>query len=291
MEKTRRNALLNALALAVIASCGEMSAGRCVSAFYGQTGKWSWMGIGIAGVLFGLLMGGILRLKRRTGANTLAEVYTGIFGRKAGAVVTALHVAFSAFAACALLGKAAETAELALPFHRAAYIGAISAAIFSLLVWRQGASGIRKLGCLCFAALAAVMFALLVSGKLPSQNTMHFYVELELENKPWAAVLLALIHASMAAGMCAAAAVRLYPAHIKPGLAGFVSAIAFAMLMASGNGVFSVFPREINALRYPFTALSASWGAAGFYIFALMRYLECVACLAGIFCMLPAVRK
>ena len=291
MDKMRRSALWNALALAVIACCGELSSGRCVSAFYAQAGRWSWRGIGVSCIVYGFLMGGVIRLKRKTGACSLKSVYTGTFGRRASAAFMALHAAFCALAAYALMGKAAETAALALPFHKAGCAGAVCALIFAVWMSRNGVSAMRKAGCALFAVLIAAMLALMTSGELPGRNSLHFYVELGLENNPGAVVLLAVIHGCMAAGLCAAAAVRLFPTHIRPGFAGLVCAAAFGMLMMIGNGVFSVFPKEINALRYPFVALSAPWGTAGFYIFALLRCMESTFCLAGVFCMLPAKHK
>ncbi len=290
MAKLRRDALGCAAALAAMSCCGGLSSGRGISAFYAQTGRCAWPGIGVASAVYGLLMAGILRLKRRTGACSLPAVYAGVFGRRAGAALAVLHAVFYALAAYALLETAANAAELVLPFHNANVIGVFSALLFSLWLSLGTNHGVKKTGCICFVIFAALILALAIFGKMPDGNVLHFYVKLKLADKPWAAVLLAVVHASLAAGMCAAAAVRLFPMHIRPGFAGFVSAAAFALLMSAGNAVFSVFPKEINALRYPFVPLAQSWGTAGFYIFALSRWLESVVCLCGIFCVLPEIK-
>ncbi|MBQ3574477.1 MAG: hypothetical protein IJA26_02320 [Clostridia bacterium] len=286
MGNYRRNILAIAATLAVMAGCGMLSAGRCVSAFYAQTGVLSWMGIGISCIIFGFLMGGIVRLKRKTGAGSLPALYAGLFGKRAGAAFTALHAAF--FAACAwvLMSAASDAFALLLPLHHAGLIGMVFALLIALWLSRS-CGAVSRFGGSCFLLLACLMPALAAFGRMPSKSTLHFYVELMLENRPWAAVLLAVIHASLAAGMCAGAAVRLFPAHIKPGAAGMASAAAYGFIMAAGNVVFCIFPPEINALKYPFVALTGEWGRAGHHICALIRYAECILSLCGICCALP----
>ena len=130
-------------------------------------------------------------------------------------------------------------------------------------------------------------FVVVVFGKMPGRDTLHFHVVLKLENGVYAAVLLAAVHASLSAAVCAAAAVRLFPMHAKPRFAGLISAVAMGAMLSAGNLVFCAFPPEINALKYPFAALSDGWGKAGYHICLLVRYAESVISLCGICCVLP----
>ena len=279
MRDMRRNAVKTAVSLAAMSGCGALSTGRCISAFYAQTGGASWLGIAVGCILYGLMIGGAVRLKRRTGAGGLAEVYAGIFGKTAGAVFTALHAAFFTIAAYALLGAAAETASLLLPVHHADAIGIAAAIVTAFFISRVSSSVIKACGGVCFTALAALMLALMARGKMPGRETLNFYVRLKLNNNIPAAVLLAAVHASLAGALCAAPAVRLYQPYVKPHFAGCASAAAMAALLMLGNAVFAAFPPEINALRYPFAALSGGWGRAGYYFCGLARYAEIIISL------------
>lgn len=287
MEKRFCETLRTAATLTVASSCGALSTGRCISAFYAQTGAFAWIGVCAACIVYGCVVGGTMHLKRKTEVHSLAEMYIGTFGGKIGAVFTALHAVFFAFAGVALLRTAADTAALALPLHYAERIGTLFALAAALWLSRRKARFITNVGSAYFAVLIAMMLALIAFAKAPSKDALNFYVSLRLENNICAAVLLGAIHAALAGGMCASAAIRLYPIHARPCFAAFLSAMAFATVLLCGNAVFAVFPQEINALRYPFVALCASWEKIGFYLSALTRYFETLISLTAVFCMLP----
>lgn len=280
----------SALALAVISCCGAMASGRCISVFYAQAGRCSWAGILLSAVVYGFLMGGIARLKRRSGAGSLAGFYTGIMGRRAGVLLMLLHGLLYALGLCWIANSVGNASALMLPLHHADGIGICTALAAGMMAAAGGVRRMRICGTACFLLLTGFVLTLLLYGRMPGTGELHYYVDLKLEKAPWGAALLAIIHASLAAGMCAAPAVKLFPVCLKPSTAGMMSAAAFAALLACGNSVFALFPRKIIALSQPFAAISGEWGAAGYYICAALRWLEGTVCIAGICCLLPEKR-
>lgn len=284
MLKNRRGAWCVAAALASASGCGALATGRCVSAFFAQTGGASWLGVAVSCILFGAMMGGLLRLRRKTCAGSLPEIYLNLFGRRAGGALLALHAVFLALVLCALLSSAGHTAALVLPIHHAALFGVLLA--LPIALWLSGSGGRRLMwaGCLCFALLLCLCCALLLGNDAPAPESIGFYVRLKLENNA-SALLLGAIHASLAAAICAPMAVKLYPLQLKPSAAGMLSALASALLLVAQNAVFVSAPAEINALRYPFAALSVAWGKAGFYACSIAHYLETLVSIGAVFCL------
>lgn len=291
MQRFRRTALQTAAALAAISFCGAMSSGSCISVFYAQTGRNSWLGIGLASLIFALLMGGLARLKRRTGAGSLHALYICIAGRGAGTALAALHAGLYALALRYLVGVTGNAAALMLPFHGARFTGVCLALLVGMLISRRSAAGMRICCGACWVALVGFLLALLIAGRMPEGGLPRCYVELKLEKSLPATVLLAAVHAALSAGVCAAAALRLFPAQLKPAGAGLLSAAAFALPLLAGNGVFALFPEEIIAMQQPFAAVTDGWGRAGYHICALLRWLEGTICIAGIFCMVPKAAR
>jgi len=289
-HRFQHGAFQSAATLAVISCCGAMASGRCISVFYAQAGRSSWMGILLSAVIYGFLMGGIARLKRRSGADSLAGLYTGIMGWHTGALLMMLHGLLYALGMFWIVNSVAHASALMLPLHHADGIGICIALAAGMMAAEWGVRRMRICGSACFLLLTGFALALLLYGRMPGAGELHYHVYLKLEKAPWAAALLALIHASLAAGMCAAPAVKLFPLYLKPSAAGMISAAAFAALLIPGNSVFALFPREIIALGQPFAAISGKWGAAGYYICAALRWLEGAVCIAGICCLLPEKR-
>lgn len=285
MEK--HDTIRMSMTLTAMSSCGALSTGRCISAFYAQTGAASWLGIGISSLFFGWMIGCTLHFKRKTCANCLMEMYISIFGRKFGSALMLLHTAFFAVTGYALLQTAKETAMLALPIDSAGTVSVIFALFASLWLSRRNVRTIKSIGCTYILLLVCMMMAMLAFGKAPDHGTLNFYVRLRLENDLSAAILLSSLHASLAGGMCASAVIRLSDEKLHPVRTGILSAMVFAFVLTCENAVFAAFPQEINALKLPFVVLCASWGKPGFYLVILMRSFETLVSLSGIFCALP----
>ena len=287
LRRSRRGIFQSAAALSAVSFCGSAASGRCVSVFYAQAGRNSWAGILVSGIIYAFLMGGIARLKRRNGAGSLPTLYAAVVGRRTGRLLTLLHGLLYAFALCMLADSAGNAAALMLPVHHAKTIGACAALTAALMISAGGAGKFGTAGLAVFLLITGFYFALLIYGRMPQAGEMSYYVELKLENAPWAAALLALVHACLAAVLGAAAAVRLFPMHLKAYSTGMIAAAAFALPLLIGNGIFALFPGKIIALQQPFAALSGEWGAIGYYICAALRWLEGTICIAGILCILP----
>lgn len=285
MEK--HDTLRMAMTLAAISSCGALSTGRCISAFYAQTGAASWLGIAVSSIVYGSMVGCILRFKRKTSAKFLMEMYLSVFGKKIGGTLMLLHAAFFAVTGYVLLQSARDTALLTLPIKSAGSIGVVFALLVSLWLSGRNVRTIENVGSTYIMLLIFMMLALLAFGRAPDHGTLNFHVRLRLENDPAVAILLSVLHASLAVGMCASATIRLSPEKLHSGRAGVISAAVFGFVLSCENTIFAAFPQEINALKYPFVVLTAPWGKCGFYLCILMRCFETLISLTGVFCMLP----
>ena len=88
----RRGPCRGAMAvLAAVAGSGFAS-GREIALFFAQTGPASWAGVGLAGLVFGLLVGLTAGAAARTDANGFPALCRRQLGRRAARLACGLHV-------------------------------------------------------------------------------------------------------------------------------------------------------------------------------------------------------
>ena len=273
-----RETLLRAAAIAATALGLDIASGRALAAFYAQTAQASWIGVLFSGLCFGLAMGALARLARRMGAGSLRMLLRRLGCGKAASALYGL-ILFAAL--CMAVGEAAHVGALVLPVKRAGLYGALIALLAAVGIVLSGREVVQGLGAAFLGCLLAYMAFLLWLAELP-QDSLNYGLELKLENNVWAALLLALVHAAVAASVSASAAVKLGSSGVQTLRLGMYSGLIYTLVLGLGNGVLLAQKPIVLRLKTPFTALCCAWGSAGFYMGAAVIYMGCIAAMTGI---------
>lgn len=278
----KRKEVFVALCIAASAVGVDFVSGRAIAAFYGQMGSASWLGIAVAGLVFGLINGAAAWLSRRTGSDNLRVILGRVPGGGAGGLCAFLYGVLLAVAGAMLLCCAGHMGALALPLKNAAAWGMGLALLLAASIALSGKILLRNVGTLLAVLMVFFDGALMLFGQLPSLPRMHNAVEFRLQGSWPAALLLAIPHAAAGGCMSAGVAVRLFEGSMQPLKLGILSGGAYMFLAAIGNAVLQSYPGEILSLELPFVALAGGWGSTGFFICSALIFYAAVIGLAGI---------
>lgn len=271
-----------ALAVVAVALGVDFATGRDLSAFYAQLGNACWLGVVVSALVFGLWTALLARLGRRTGADTLAGVFRRLPGGPMGGGMTALYAVFLAVASGMTLAAAGHMGALALPLRSGGVCTAVLAALLAAWIVLGGEQSLCRAGGLFVGCVALMELGLMLFGRLPVRSGLNFELEMKLRNNWGAALLFALVHASMCACISAGAVARLSRGRLLPWRLGLWSGALFAVLLAGGNAALMVQEEKLLLLQLPFVALASGWGTAGFYLSAGLSYFAAVMTLAGL---------
>ena len=137
--------------------------GREVAFFFSGAGAYSWLGVGLAAVIFGLLTAMLARLARDTQAASLPGIYYAALGVRCGDALCVLHALTMLMTGAAALSTAGEMGALALDDPCASWLFVGMAMLLALIPALNGMRLIGLLGliavpacCLFFLAMALV---------------------------------------------------------------------------------------------------------------------------------------
>lgn len=256
------------------------ASGRELVLFFAQLGRASWVGIGFAAAVFGLLMALLCRWAGTSGATGFAGACRHLLGPRAGGVAGAMHVLLMALTAAMTLRGAGEIGALTLPVRNGFLWGAGIALALALLVnlarlqplpWMGGAA--LATGVLFYGALAA--------DPRPVRVYLPGDTQLALEGSLPAAALLALVYGALNAGMAASIALRFSRGGARPGRLGLLCGGALAMVLLCANAAIARGGRQLLAQALPTVVLAARWRLAGFWLSAAFTYLCAASTLAA----------
>lgn len=276
----RQNEFGGALAITAAALGIDFVSGRALAAFYAQMGRMSWLGIGFSVLLFGAAIGFFARLARRSGTRCIWDLLRRLPGGGMGRGTFFLYAGVVLLGAGMLMKSAGHMGALMLPLRRAELLSAALALALAGFLAFTGEHSIRMLGGLLAMAMLGFEGLLLLSGE-PAE-ALHYAVELHLKDSWVAALGFALLHTAVCLCMAVGVTVRLSKGRMRPGRLGSLSGAFYGLQLALGNAVFMARDEQILALRFPFVALSADWGSAGFYLSAGLGWLFCMFSLAGL---------
>lgn len=261
---------------AVAAAAGvSLASGRQMVVFFAQTQGASWIGVLTASVLFGALCGLVARAAAQTGSRSFVDVCARTLSGRWGMAVGMLYGLILVLAAAAMLAESGRLAELALPLHKAYWMGVVlSLGLASALCIR----GMRGWGAASLALWGAFYVALALDPR-PVRIHGDYETELRLAGSVPAAVLLGALHAGMsgsvAAGSVASAGAK-SPVRLALSSGGMMLVlltVANAALLRGGERLFS------QAL--PMVVLAARWGKVGFYGCILVKWMCAVATISA----------
>lgn len=286
----RENELVGAMAMAAAALGIDFVSGRALAAFYAQTGLASWTGIGLSAVLYGLMIGLIVRLARRCGAQSVEELLRRLPGGGVGSGMYFLYICILVLAGGMLMNSAGDMSALMVPLHHGKLVGSSLTLLAAGVLAFSGGDRLKALGGGMVLLMLVFELALLLFAQLPASP--RYEVELRLKENWLAALGFALLHMSACLCLSAGLAVRFSGGRIHPGKMGACAGGVYGLLLAVGNAVLMVRDERILGLKLPFTALSAGWGSTGFYLNAGLSWLFCAYALTGlIHGLLPAHRR
>lgn len=276
----RENELHGALGIVAAALGMDFVSGRSLAAFYAQTGQVGWLGVCLSAVLFGLLIGLLARLAKRSGAQSVGELLSRLPGGGAGKGMFILYGLILLLAAGMLVTSAGRMGALALPVQQADLLAGALALLAAGVLAFAGKSALKALGGALVLLMLVFELALLFFAELPA--TPRYEIELRLKDN-WAAALgFALLHTTACLCLSAGIAVKISGGRTSPARLGWHAGMLFGVLLGVGNAVLMARDVRILALKLPFVALSADWGGAGFYLSAGIGFLFCVFSLAGL---------
>ena len=272
-----------ALAIVAVAMGIDFATGRDLSAFYAQMGGACWLGVGLAALVFGLLTVMLAHLSRRAGADSMGALLRRLLGEKLGKGMALLYGLILCVAAAMALGAAGHMGALMLPLRRSQIWGMGMAVLLAGWIAMGGPRTIQISSGLFVGCMALFELALLFFGEMPDRSQLNYELELKLRGNVPAALLFALVHASVCACLSAGVALRMSKGRVRPWRLGLWAGGLFLLLLTGGNAALMVQKQELLLLQLPLVALASGWGKAGFYFSAILSYFAAVTTLAGIF--------
>lgn len=277
MEKRSGERAVPAI-LAAVAGTGYAS-GRELVLFFAQTGRTGWIGVCFAPVVFGLLVSLLCRMGVSEGATGFAPFCQRMMGRRAGAVAGWLHGLLLALTAVVMLCGAGELGALTLPMRFGWLWGAGSALLIALVLNLAGLRPLPGLGLALLVAGVAFYVALALDPR-PARVWLDGAVQLALEDRWTASILLALAYAAMNAALAANVVLR-FGAGARPWRVGLGCGLSLWALLAAASWAIERGGRRLLGQAMPTVALAARWGLPGFWACAGFGYLCAVTTLAA----------
>jgi uncharacterized membrane protein YkvI len=106
--------------------------------FFTRYGAWSWVGVAVATLTFGVLVFGIMRLSARTGAGSFAQLCTNVLGGAAGKLFAAMYALLMLITAGAMVSGVGEIAAISMTIPHAYELGLGAAVILGVIWARRG---------------------------------------------------------------------------------------------------------------------------------------------------------
>lgn len=269
-----------AAVVAAVAGAG-FSSGREVVLFFAQMGWASWIGVGFAAAMFGLLCAVVCHFARTTGARSFQEVYRRVLDVRQGTVVGAIHGLLMALTAGVMAVAAGEMAALALPIRGAFWMGMFFTTGLALLMSTREMRGMALLGVPSLALCGLFYLALALD---PRSVTIYMNYETvpEMSGSVTAAILLATLHAalnaSIAGGVTACFARRVgSPMRFGARCGGMM-----LLLLSASNAAVLRGGEKLFSQALPTVVLAARWGKFGYYGCILVMWLCALTTLAAV---------
>ena len=277
----RRGPCRGAMAVMAAVAGSGFASGREVALFFAQTGPASWAGVGLAGMVFGLLVSLTAGTAARTDADGFPVLCRRLLGRRAARLACGLHVLLLVVALTAMLCAAGKAAALALPVRHGFLAGALSALLIALAVNAARCGALPLLGLVSVAA-GLVFYAALALDARPVRVYLRGDVVPALSGSLPAALLLALFYGAMNAALAAGTAAKQGRGGAKPAALGAICGIALGMLLACANAAIQRGGKALLAQALPTVILAARWGVAGFWCCTGFGWLCAVTTTAAI---------
>lgn len=269
-------------AAAATALCLDFASGRALSFFYAQMGGASWIGILVAGLLFGTLNCALVHQVRRTGAQRPRDLLERFGSSAMGGFAAFLYHVVLAVAMCMLAVQAGHAGMLALPLQNAALWAMVLALLPAAAIALSGSAAIRGAGALAAACILIFELALLMNLKRMDTGALHYAVVLRLRGSYIAAIGFAVLHTCtgfcISAGLCISQA----SGQTRAACVGVLSGGIYSLLLALGNAVLQLGGEEILALEQPFAALAGGLGSGGFFACIALVFLSSVLGMAAV---------
>lgn len=265
--------------VAAVAGAG-FSSGREVVLFFAQMGWASWIGVGFASLIFGMLCAVICHFARTTGAHTFLAVYRRVLDARQGTIVGAIHGLLMALTAGVMAVATGEMAALALPLRGAFWMGVLFSTGLALLMSMRGMRGVAIMGVPSLILCGAFYFALALDPRSVTVYPLYETVP-ELSGSVTAAILLATLHAalnaSIAGGVTACYAERVG----RPVRFGLRCGGMMFLLLGTSNAALLRGGKELFSQALPTVVLAARWGKLGYYGCILVMWLCALTTLAA----------
>lgn len=269
-----------AAAVVAAAAGAGFSSGREVVLFFSQMGWASWVGVGFASVIFGLLCAVVCHFAQETGARTFLGVYRRVLDARQGAVVGAIHGLLMALTAGVMAVAVGEMAALALPLRGAFWMGVLFSTGLALLMSAKGMRGVALMGVPALA-LCGVFYLALALDPRPVTVYPRYQTVPELSGSVTAAILLATLHAALNASIAGGVTACFAERACRPAQFGLWCGGMMFLLLSASNAAILRGGKELFSQALPTVVLAARWGKFGYYGCILVMWLCSLTTLAA----------
>lgn len=266
--------------MAAVAGAGFAS-GRELVLFFAQIGWASWIGIAFASVVFGLLIGVISHYARKTGASSFSGVYQRQLGNRSGDVIGILHALLMALTAAVMLVSCGELGALALPVRHGFLRGVVIALILALLINMRRLRALPWLG-VAVVAMGVLFYAALAIDVRPVRIYTRSETELSLYGSVGAAILLAVLYASLNAAVAGGVIVRFSLGSVQPARLATLSGGMLCAQLLCANAAIARGGNALLTQAMPTVVLAARWGVIGFWLSIIFMYICAVSTLSSV---------
>lgn len=249
------------------------ASGREIASFFAGLGSASYLGVTAASCTVGGLVYVILRLSRRTQANSFPELYGALMGTGCRDAMHILYALLCLTASAAMLSAGAHLGELTFDFRFSRLLGLFFTLCCSVLSVCSGMNSLGLLGSLLVPLTALYYLAMALRGRY----SLEFAVETLPVTLPMG-ILYASFNAALAGGaICLTAKEDISPkrtALLTGGMMLVLLVCADTALLRAGD--------EIQKASLPSVVLSAQWGLFGYYTSILVMWLAVLTTLCAL---------
>lgn len=246
-----------AAVLAAAAGTG-FSSGREIVLFFSQMGMSSWLGIFAASVMFGMMCGGICRLK------CMHWVWA------------ALHLFFAVTAAWMMLASAGKLTALTIPLRGAFWMGILLTLVLALLLNMKEMKLFRT-GSVVIPVLCVAFYAALALDPRRPVLYWDYRAVPELSGSIAAALCGAGLHASINAAASAGVSTAVSGEIGSPLRFAVKCAVGMLAALSAGNAAMLAGGTALLSQARPEVVMAARWGKMGYYLSAFVLWTGCLA--------------
>ena len=253
--------------------------GREVAFFFSGAGAYSWLGVGLAAVIFGLLTAMLARLARDTQAASLPGIYYAALGVRCGDALCVLHALTMLMTGAAALSTAGEMGALALDDPCASWLFVGMAMLLALIPALNGMRLIGLLGLIAVPACCLFFLAMALDSR-PAAAGAYLTDSLLSSRRFWPLTLtLGILYAFLKAALAGSVAI-LRGARLRPRRFGLCNGLLLGLTTGLANWALLSRGPETAQLNLPMVVLAARWGVFGFYLAIYLMLLGCAGALA-----------